>query len=284
MKFLKNYKVAVIIVVAAIIAAVFTVVYWKNSTNSPSEFIGGPSIGPTVSPNQSVSSSVSNTGSPSSTSKVSSSSQPAASQTTYNNQTTAASSSTFTPNSSDIIPVLYLPYSTISNLPSSLVPMGETIYHAKPQNPTGHGGIDFQWETPISIPTIIASMDATVTAIINSTSHIGTFDVTTKNGKWGVDYAEMASVKSGLEVGDSVKVGDEIGTPQHPSSITDFPNFRMIHWQFGYAGEAGVGERLCPMQYFTSDAKTAIESLWANTNSPNLKANAPDICSGDYAM
>lgn len=184
-------------------------------------------------------------------------------------------------------PTLYLPYSTSSNTPTAMTPMGETIYHPKPQHPSGHPGIDFQWENPSEVPTITASMDATVTAVTDNSSHAGTSDVQTKNGKWGVDYTEMSGVREGLKVGDTVKVGDAIGTPQHPSSITDQPNFRMIHWQFGYIRDerfgTGVGDRLCPLSYFASSAKSTIESLWANTNAPELKANSPNICSGDYA-
>lgn len=129
-------------------------------------------------------------------------------------------------------PTLYMPYSTGGNLPSAMTPMGETLYHPKPQNPQGHPGIDFQWENPSGVPTITASMDATVTAVTDNSSHAGTYDVETASGKWGVDYCELGSVREGLKVGDTVKVGDSIGTPQHPSVITDLPNFRMIHWQF----------------------------------------------------
>ena len=200
----------------------------------------------------------------------------------------SSTSSTLAPTTTDSNadvppPTLYVPYSTNSNLPSAMTPMGETLYHPKPQNPNGHPGIDFQWENPSAIPTIIASMNATVYAIVNNTNHAGTYDVSTKNGKWGVDYAELGSVASGVKVGDSVNAGDIIGTPQHPASITDLPNFRMIHWQFGYASNNSVGTRLCPISYFASSAKTAIETLWANTNSPEIKSQFPNICSGDYA-
>ena len=157
-----------------------------------------------------------------------------------------------------VTPTLYLPYSTSSNLPTTMTPMGETIYHPKPQNPYGHGGIDFQWEKPSTVPTITASMEATVTSITNNPSHPGAYDVSTRNGKWGVDYDELGSVNTGLEVGDSIKVGDIIGTPQHPVKITDQPYFRMIHWQFGYAGDTRLYKQLCPLFYFTPSAKTSI--------------------------
>lgn len=184
-------------------------------------------------------------------------------------------------------PVLYLPISG-SPIPDSIMPMGETINHPKPQNPNGHPGIDFQWNNPASIPEILASMEGTVTAIRESETWVGTYDVATKNGRYGVDYTELGGVKTGLKVGDEVKAGDLIGYPQHPSNITDQPNYRMIHWQFGYVDTNNsenvfVRERLCPMTYFDSSAKSSIETIWANTNWLEMKANAPDICSGDYA-
>lgn len=184
-------------------------------------------------------------------------------------------------------PVLYLPFN-FSLLPDSIMPMGETINHPKPQNPNGHPGIDFQWTNPESIPEIRSSMAGTVTAIKANEHWAGAFDVATSNGAgYGVDYTELGGVKEGLKVGDTVNVGDLIGYPQHPSGITDQPNYRMIHWQFGYVSEntdnTFVMTRLCPMSYFESGAKSQIESLWAATNWPEMKANAPDICSNDYA-
>ena len=180
-------------------------------------------------------------------------------------------------------PTLYLPYSTGSNTPNMMTPMGETLYHPKPQNPKGHPGIDYQWGNPSEVPIIIASMDGEVYKLEEDDYWVGTYKVYTKNGNYAVGYTELGSVKSGLKVGDTVKVGDEIGTPQHPSNITDQPNFRMIHWEFGsYSEQWGIGERICPLSYFASSAKSTIDNLWANTSAPELKTNAPNICSGDY--
>jgi len=207
-------------------------------------------------------------------------------KTTTDTASVTPTASPASPAAVEVPPTLYLPYSTSSILPSAMTPMGETIYHPKPQNPQGHPGVDFQWENPSEIPTIIASMDATVTAITDNSSHAGTYDIETASGKWGVDYCELGSVREGLKVGDIVKVGDLIGTPQHPVAITDLPNFRMIHWQFGYirdaGNETGVATRICPLSYFSANAKSTIESLWTNTSATELKANAPDICSGDF--
>lgn len=181
-------------------------------------------------------------------------------------------------------PTLYLPFST-SLLPDSIVPMGETIFHPKPQNPQGHGGIDFQWSNPSQTVNILASIDGEVTGIKDNTSHTGTYDLSTKNGRYRVTYTEMEIVNSNLKVGDQVKVGDYIGNPQHPAAVTDQPNFRMIHWEFGYHSEYDPfwGDRLCPLTYFTASAKSTLETIWADLVWLELKANAPDLCSGDYA-
>ncbi|MFA5926597.1 MAG: hypothetical protein WCT32_02090 [Patescibacteria group bacterium] len=180
-------------------------------------------------------------------------------------------------------PVLYLPVSG-SPKPDGIMPMGETLFHSLPY---GHPGIDFQWDNPDSLPSIIASMDATVTEIRAGTNHVGTWDVATENGRYGVDYTEMSSVREGLKVGEAVKAGDVIGYPQHPAAVTDKPNFRMIHWEFGYVSEGTnqnfIDGRLCPLTYFSASAKSSLETWWANTNWPEMKANAPDICSNYYA-
>lgn len=182
-------------------------------------------------------------------------------------------------------PVLYLPFSG-AIMPDGLMPMGETINHPKPQNPDGHPGIDFQWNNPSGLPVITASMDATVTGIRASDSHAGAYDVATRSGLYEVDYTEMGSVTSGLTVGDNLHVGDAVGTPQHPAGVTDQPNYRMIHWQFGYGSEdtslAFSVRRLCPMTYFATSAKSTIEAIWSTTDWPEMKENAPNICSGNY--
>lgn len=274
----------------------------NSKSQKAQEFVNGPAIGSVDNPNNRGDTSTQNESkakpaetSSTTTAKINNKTNqsPTTSSSSGSGGSTSESSNNSQPPNSSSVPIsedntpaptLYLPYSTSSNAASTMTPMGETIYHPKPQNPYGHPGIDFQWENPSEVPNIISSMDGTVVAINDNSSHSGTYDVITTNGKWGVDYAELGSVKSGLKVGDTIKVGDEIGTPQHPSSITDQPNFRMIHWQFGYSNNSsGVGTRLCPLSYFSTSAKTSIESLWASVNAPELKANAPDICSGDYA-
>lgn len=215
----------------------------------------------------STSSSSSSTSSPSSSSSSSSGSESSDSST----QTQAK-------------PVLYLPFTI---MPPRISPMGETLYHG---GPIGHPGIDFIWPDTADAVPIIASMDVTITAIRASEAHAGAYDVTTQNGIYGADYTEMGSTKPGLQVGDAIKVGDLVGYAYHPSEITDQPNYKMIHWQFGYEAENpefynGVANRLCPTTYFSASAESTIESLWATTDwsGVDMKGNAPNICSGYYA-
>lgn len=201
---------------------------------------------------------------------------------TSNASSSPSSSSTDQP-VAETRPVLYLPFN-FNILPDGLMPMGETINHPKPQNPNGHPGIDFQWNNPTSTISILAAMDGEVTGIIGNDYHVGTYDISTKNGRYRVTYTELESLNPNLKVGDTVKVGDLIGHPQHPASVTDQPNYRMIHWEFGYHSDYNAfwGDRLCPMTYFEASAKSKIESIWAATNWPEMKAQFPDICSGDY--
>lgn len=217
-----------------------------------------------------------------SSSKSSSSSTGSSSSSSSSTESSSSSGSSST--QTQARPVLSLPFSV---MPPRISPMGETLYHGAPQ---GHPGLDFIWLTTEGNISIIASMEATVTAIRASEAHAGAYDVTTQNGIYGVDYTEMGSARSGLNVGDTVKVGDVVGYAYHPSEFSDQPNYKMIHWQFGYEAEhpeyyQGVANRLCPMTYFSASAKSTIESLWATTDwsGVDMKGNAPDICSGYYA-
>jgi len=224
----------------------------------------------------------SNTNSSSGGSKSSNSSRRSSSSSSGSSASTSGSGSGGS--QTQARPVLYLPFSVN---PPRISPMGETLYHSGPQ---GHPGIDFIWLTTEGNVSIIASMDATVTAVRASEAHAGAYDVTTQNGIYGVDYTEMGSVASGINVGGTVHIGDVVGYAYHPPEFGDTPNYKMVHWQFGYEAEhpefyQGVATRLCPMAYFAASAKSAIESLWATTDwsGVDMKGNAPNLCSGYYA-
>lgn len=177
-------------------------------------------------------------------------------------------------------PVLELPIDVNGKIPDQIMPMGETINHNAKQG--GHPGIDFQWHDGNGVK-IYSSMDSEVIGIFKDNN--GRFDLATRNGKWGVDYIELESVNPLLKVGSILKTSDFVGIPNHPNDIVDFPRFRMVHWQFGYSDylfPSKVKDRLCPLTYFSPPAKALIEKIWADTNWPEMKANAPLICSNYY--
>lgn len=124
---------------------------------------------------------------------------------------------------------------------------------------------------------IYSSIDSEVIGIFKDKN--GRYDLATKNGGWGVDYMELESVNPDL------KVGDWVGIPNHPKDIVDFPKFRMVHWQFGYSDyiiPGKVQKRLCPLTYFSQSARILLEKIWTNTDWPEMKTNAPEICSNYY--
>jgi len=165
--------------------------------------------------------------------------------------------------------IISLPYAP-SQPTSSIVPMGETIFHPKPQNPEGHPGIDFQWNLGKPID-IIACIDGEIISAMKTPSH-NKWDVTVKTGNYAIAYHELENIDSKIIQGAKIVLGQRIGEPGKFDG-----NHYNMHWEL----RLGTN-RICPLNYFTPDAKARIEKSWANTNWPELKRNAPDICSGDY--
>lgn len=177
-------------------------------------------------------------------------------------------------------PVIELPIDRSGKIPNQIMPMGETINHDAKSG--GHPGIDFQWHDGDGVK-IYSSMDSEVVGIFKDDK--GRYDLATRNGKWGVDYTELESVNPQLKTGTKLKVGDWVGIPNHPNDVNDLPRYRMIHWQLGYSDNLFPGkvkDRLCPLTYFSSSARIMIEKIWADTEWPEMKANAPEICSNYY--
>ena len=182
-------------------------------------------------------------------------------------------------------PVLSLPFDP-ADKPDALIPMGETIYHADAVD--GHPGIDFQWDTDEEI-LITASMDASIVDIRKTESN-GTYMVVTKSDDgWGVDYCGLDEVSPDLKVGDTIQIGDFIGRPNDEGIGKMGLHYKNFHWQFGYYDvtqpdihQAGTEPRLCPMIYFDNNSRALIEQIWAETDSPTIRENAPEICSGGY--
>ncbi len=166
--------------------------------------------------------------------------------------------------------VLSVPFAA-GDRPFGLIPMGETVYHPKPDNPEGHPGIDFLWDHRA---TIVASAPGAV-AYLEAGYWPGTWDVVVRTGKYLIGYTEMESYNPTLRVGTEVDAGSFIGYPG-PSH-----NRWMIHWEFGYDVGFRYPDRLCPMTYFDEASRALMEQVWAGTEW-EYKPQFPEICSGDF--
>jgi hypothetical protein len=162
--------------------------------------------------------------------------------------------------------------------PYGLIPMGETIYHPKPQNPMGHGGIDFQWDHKAPI---LAASRGTIIAIEKDDSWVNLWDVRVLNGQYQISYNELESYNPELNVGEKIEAGVLIGYPQRPNVVADRPEYRMIHWSFGYYTGSKYSKSLCPMSYFDNEARAILEKIWTDSNW-EYKRDFPNICSGDF--
>lgn len=179
---------------------------------------------------------------------------------------------------------IILPFDSRYDSETQLIPMGETIYHPKPQVPKGHPGIDFVSNTPYPF---LASADGTITKMGHGSSD--GIDIYLSSGVYNIVYKEMDESKMFVKVGQKVKVGDKIAMPNpkygsgKPGDPTTSVHYS-VHWEF--ASASVLLDRFCPVSYFTPDSKNRIEAIWARvspTDFSNMKQHFPNICSGDYA-
>lgn len=179
---------------------------------------------------------------------------------------------------------IILPFDAKYDSATSLIPMGETIYHPKPKVPKGHPGIDFG--SQVAYP-FIASADGMITKMNHGSSD--GIDIYLTSGAYSIVYKEMDESKMFVKVGQKVKQGDKIayGNPKHgsggPGTENDLVHYS-VHWEF--ASASFLKDRYCPVNYFTEDSRKRIEAIWANvkpTDFQDMKQQFPEICSGDYA-
>ncbi len=179
-------------------------------------------------------------------------------------------------------PDTYLPHKRIviavpflaENPPMTLIPMGETIEHPKPQTPKGHPGIDFGWPPGVA-GKVTSSSDGTVTSIKLGTSHTDLYDVEVGSGPYLLRYKELKDYNRVLKPGTKVKTGDYIGTPGTLAGG--------FHWEL--ASKSLARDRFCPMTYFDEQSRQLMEKIWAQTTpdaNKGMKRQFPHICSGDY--
>ena len=176
--------------------------------------------------------------------------------------------------------VISLPFAPEDGTGALLTPMGETIYHPKPQVPNGHPGIDFAWNHSVSI---ISSSDGTVIQVINESESSGLADVTVSSSVYELRYKELASgsIGNNIKVGAKIKKGDFIGNagPGWHMGI-NLEDTYGIHWELG--SPSLIRDRFCPLTYFDADSLSRINKIWANHPLDDMKQNFPYICSGDY--
>ncbi len=177
--------------------------------------------------------------------------------------------------------IIRVPYE-FSDMPDSMIPMGETINHPKPQVPHGHPGIDFQYNDN-KLHNVVASANGTVISITKGASNPGKWDVEIWNGFYLLRYKEMEDYNPAFHWGYKVKAGDFIGHFGIYKEQSDGQVHEQIHWEL--ASISLIGDRFCPLTYFDAQSLESITSLWAKVPpeaNQNMKARFPDICSGDY--
>lgn len=178
--------------------------------------------------------------------------------------------------------VIGLPF-RISDMPSSMIPMGETIHHPKPQTPHGHPGIDFGWQNGES-HEVVASSSGKISEIRLGGSEPGKYDVEVVSGVYALRYKEMDDAAD-LKIGDKVMKGDVVGHVGRYCA-NDGPNglehcWFNLHWEL--ASRSLPLDRFCPVMYLDGDSENVLQALWNEVpSSDKIKSQFPDICSGDY--
>ncbi len=174
--------------------------------------------------------------------------------------------------------VIGLPFAPEYDARALLTPMGETIYHPKPQVPAGHPGIDFAWPSPVPI---ISSSDGKVIQVVHENS--GLASVTVKSSVYELRYKELAgdTLGNNIKNGAKIKTGDFIGNAGPGWSMgTNGEDIYGIHWEFG--SPSLIRDRFCPLTYFDLGSLSRINKILFNHPLDEMKQNFPDICSGDY--
>lgn len=182
-----------------------------------------------------------------------------------------------------IRPDTYLPHKRtllrapfdLDDPPTRLLPMGEKVYH--PDSPSGHPGIDLQWDHPDA--RILSSADGKITSITPVFDKWDKWEIDIETWPYVIRYKELETYDQNLRVGQHVKAGDYLGTVANPKAH-NVEGAYQIHWEF--ASLSLIRDRFCPMTYFDDAPKASIEAAWAATTW-EYKSQYPDVCSGDYA-
>lgn len=178
-------------------------------------------------------------------------------------------------------PAITLPFAAADNA-TGIRALGEV----EQTHPSGHPGIDFQWDHAVKITAVA---DGTITAVSDAMD-VGTpvLYVTQKIGDYKSVYKEMSSVAPGIAAGSLVKKGDVLGLP-HCTHFSDSGGHDQcqIHWEFSYASLVpsltGHADRLCPLEFYDADALQRINAIWASVKARHADLPGfPDLCNGPY--
>ncbi len=185
-----------------------------------------------------------------------------------------------------VYPPAFLPHSTISiglpfmtaDMPSSMIPMGETIYHPKPQVPHGHPGIDFLWTSGDS-HAVVAAAAGTFASKKMGASEPGKWDIEIRSGQYLLRYKELDDYAD-LKLGAHIDKGQVVG---HAGHYCDNQHcWFNVHWEL--ASTSTVLDRWCPVNYFDTASKATLEQVWNSVPSTDkVKSQFPNVCNGDYA-
>lgn len=131
-------------------------------------------------------------------------------------------------------------------------------------HPEGHGGIDFDLKSGTEIKAIA---DGKVERIEYVEGEGYNFMISHQS--YGLASGYTPIVNHNLKVGDTITKDQVLG-----SAGTDLKGVPFLHFEiFSFSKNT----RVCPYQYFDSDAKTAFDAMFAQSNYSEKSAD-PDIC------
>lgn len=174
--------------------------------------------------------------------------------------------------------VISVPY-RMSDVPDGMIPMGETLYHPKPNVPNGHPGIDFGWQNGQN-HDVISSSNGKILSVSQNISGPGKWDVEIESGAYILRYKEMDDYNPELKKSAKINKGELVG---HVGRYCDSGHcWFNLHWEL--ASRSVLRDRFCPVTYLDTESRLSIESLWKSVPSNNkVKSQFPEICSGDYS-
>ena len=180
-----------------------------------------------------------------------------------------------------------LPF-TEDHEPAGIMPMGETINHPPPSSPSGHVGLDFQWDHQAPVVAAVGGVVVEIVSTTHTETGIFNYSVYVVTGEYIVNYTTLESVDPSITVGSQVVAGQLIGLP---TPVQKDAEWHMIHWDFGTWEKheprtdpdglttTYTTTRICPVPYFTDSERERLFRIWS-TASYGAKDQFPDLCNG----